>query len=690
MPATKSPQTLGAVRVWEPYRHSAGLKGLPDYSTIGTGHGWLGSTKSAFIANGYLSLPGTGGNDATAPDSAALSVTGSFEIVTRIFNSAPAAFGMLMGKDAVTGGGAGSRSFAFYVDNSGKLGVALSTDGSAASTVLSSVAPSAAAGVTYWAKVTRDSVTGNVIFYTAADQSTEPSSWTQLGTTQVGPTGALFDSTQLLRIGNGGNGTSLLFSGGVYRSILRSSIGGTIVFDANFAAQAVGTTLFLESSSNAATVTINSSAADTNDPIYEGARIQSGALVLPGVASNYATLPDNYDWSTGVCVSIRLTPDNWASGSFQCVAAQSDNSTVKSWGFFIQPSGGITVQTCNDGSTLVYNTTLATYAQLGSPTGAMWLRFSYVPNVGGQGQARVEYAADAASEPSSWTVANTLTSAAAHTLFNSTTANSIGAYGVAGATLPFTGGIKRVIYRNLAAGAKLADVDFTTATAAATSFAESTAGATVTINSTNAVPGLTFATDDYVQAPDATDLAFGAAMTVFGVVKIATPGATAAIVDQYDTNAARAFAAFATTGGKLRAILSADGGSTNVKDYTGSQTFADNTWRSFAITYAAGTTTLYVNALADGSPTKTTDNTVASLFNTTANLMIGASLATAAAANNLTGSEAAIALFPTALSAFDVGMLHNYYAAALAADGITLVPAGGVLGRINLGLGGGL
>jgi hypothetical protein len=251
---------------------------------------------------------------------------------------------------------------------------------------------------------------------------------------------------------------------------------------------------------------------------------------------------------------------------------------------------------------------------------------------------------------------------------------------VAGATLPFTGGIKRVIYRNLAAGAKLADVDFTTATAAATSFAESTAGATVTINSTNAVPGLTFATDDYVQAPDATDLAFGAAMTVFGVVKIATPGATAAIVDQYDTNAARAFAAFATTGGKLRAILSADGGSTNVKDYTGSQTFADNTWRSFAITYAAGTTTLYVNALADGSPTKTTDNTVASLFNTTANLMIGASLATAAAANNLTGSEAAIALFPTALSAFDVGMLHNYYAAALAADGITLVPAGGVLG----------
>jgi hypothetical protein len=87
MPATKSPQTLGAVRVWEPYRHSAGLKGLPDYSTIGTGHGWLGSTKSAFIANGYLALPGTSGNYASAPDSAALSITGNIDIRCKVASS---------------------------------------------------------------------------------------------------------------------------------------------------------------------------------------------------------------------------------------------------------------------------------------------------------------------------------------------------------------------------------------------------------------------------------------------------------------------------------------------------------------------------------------------------------------------------------------------------------------------------
>jgi hypothetical protein len=92
MPATKSPQTLGAVRVWEPYRHSAGLKGLPDYSTIGTGHGWLGSTKSAFIANGYL---GAAGDERELCERAGLGGAEHHgehrhpvQIGTRIFNSA--------------------------------------------------------------------------------------------------------------------------------------------------------------------------------------------------------------------------------------------------------------------------------------------------------------------------------------------------------------------------------------------------------------------------------------------------------------------------------------------------------------------------------------------------------------------------------------------------------------------------
>jgi hypothetical protein len=197
--------------------------------------------------------------------------------------------------------------------------------------------------------------------------------------------------------------------------------------------------------------------------------------------------------------------------------------------------------------------------------------------------------------------------------------------------------------------------------------------------------GLDFATDDYVQVPDATDLAFGAAMTFFDVIKMAVPGATMALADQYDANAARSWAAFVTTAGKLQVIISADGGSTNVKNYTSSRVVADGTWHSVGFTYTGGALTLYIDGVADTNPTMTTDAAVASLFNTTANLMIGASLATAAAANNLTGSEAAIVLYPTGLSAADYAAGHNYYQGALAADGITLPVAGGqFLGYVEM------
>jgi hypothetical protein len=143
------------------------------------------------------------------------------------------------------------------VNGSGALGLTLSADGTAQSTAaVSSAAVSFTVGQVGWVRATWRASDGRVQFFTAADSATYPSSWTQLGTDQTGHVGAIFDSAVSLEVGSRWIGTSMLLTGTVYRAIVKNGIGGTTVFDADFDAQAPETTSFAESSSNAATVTM--------------------------------------------------------------------------------------------------------------------------------------------------------------------------------------------------------------------------------------------------------------------------------------------------------------------------------------------------------------------------------------------------------------------------------------------------
>jgi len=180
----------------------------------------------------YLYLPGVAGNYASTPDTPAISVTGDIEILCRVAldDWTPAAQAGLVTKY----GGAGDRGWGVFVTPTGNFKLDWSTDGTTLTSATSSVGLGGADGTAYWIKVTRASVSGNVNFYWAADSSTEPTSWTQLGTQVVGATGGIFDNGPAIEVGARGGGGVDMATGKFYRAIVRNGIGGTTVFDADF------------------------------------------------------------------------------------------------------------------------------------------------------------------------------------------------------------------------------------------------------------------------------------------------------------------------------------------------------------------------------------------------------------------------------------------------------------------------
>ncbi len=125
---------------------------------------------------------------------------------------------------------------------------------------MSTVAPTVADDGLLWVRVTYTAATGVVRFYTADPTIATPvaADFTQLGTNVTKTATALLDSTALLEIGSNNGGGSNRLVGKVYRVQVRNGIDGTLVFDADLTSVAVLATSFTESSSNGATVTINS------------------------------------------------------------------------------------------------------------------------------------------------------------------------------------------------------------------------------------------------------------------------------------------------------------------------------------------------------------------------------------------------------------------------------------------------
>lgn len=214
----------------------------------------------------YLYLPGLSGNYASTPDSAALSITGDIDIRCRaaLDDWTPAATTRLINKDSGSGV---TRSYNLAVNTAGALVLqAFDAAGATLSNTPSTVSPAVADGSVLWVRAIRVGATGVVTYYTApgALAAPAPGDWTQLGTTVATTAGNIADTAQAVEIG-AAVGFAQYLAGKLYRAQILNGIAGAAVLDADFTAKAVGANTFVESSAQAATVTINGAAAQAGD-----------------------------------------------------------------------------------------------------------------------------------------------------------------------------------------------------------------------------------------------------------------------------------------------------------------------------------------------------------------------------------------------------------------------------------------
>lgn len=256
------------------------LRGDQTYQPVPIGNNDMGRVGGAPYLTGLGLSPNTSlnSNFAATPDSTALDITGDIDIAVRVaFNNWTLAQNqMLVAKRQTTS----TRSYGFHMFGGNMYFAFSAINGSDVVYVNSSVLVTYSAGEAAWVRVTRNATTGDVIFYTAPDSTSEPSSWTQFGATLTTTPSNIYNSNSQLEIGSnllGGGGGA----GTIYRAIVRDGIGGTIVFDANFATQTADALAFTESSSNAATVTIT-----TNRYAYGVPNVQFTAQGTQALTAN--------------------------------------------------------------------------------------------------------------------------------------------------------------------------------------------------------------------------------------------------------------------------------------------------------------------------------------------------------------------------------------------------------------------
>lgn len=212
----------------------------------------------------YLALPGGASDHASAPDSAALSVTGDIDVRIDVeLDSWEGTSQDLCGKWTGTGS---QRSWALYLVSDGTLLLYWSNDGTAQLTAQSTAAVPVPASGRLAVRATLDVNNGaagkTATFYTAATLS---GSWTQLGSavTTAGTT-SVFDSTSSLFVGKIPTFSFTAAAGRCYAMEFRNGIAGSVVANPDFTAQTAGAGSFADTASSPNTWTINGDAELSN------------------------------------------------------------------------------------------------------------------------------------------------------------------------------------------------------------------------------------------------------------------------------------------------------------------------------------------------------------------------------------------------------------------------------------------
>ena len=609
-----------------------------------------------------LVLTGLSGNYASTPDAAALDITNDLDVRVRVAMSdwTPSSNQTFIGKYSATS----QISWYLWANTNGTLRFGVAADGVNDFSVNSTVATGVSDGDAAWVRVTFES--GSVKFFTAPDSATVPSSWTQLGSTLTmgGSVTSIFNSTSALQIGVDLPASNRWLAGRMFRTQVRSGIGGTVAFDADFTVPAAYSTSFTATTGQ--TVTINAtSGADSNDPLYLD-WTGTNYLYLPGVSGNYASAPpnaayDSEDADIAFCVAYDTVPvgalplyvgvaDSASAGQYRAIVAVLTDGTLRYY--------------WHDGTTA----RSATSTQAASLVAGefLWLRATMDYNAGGTYEVKFYVSTDVTSGTPSWTqLGSAVTGAQLANAPVSGKGIGVGLTGQAGTPAK----VRRVILRSGIDGSVVFDANFATGITSGgqTTFTESSSNAaTVTINRSTtgrkavAVtrPVWLLGTDDYFEIADNALLDFGASDS-FTVMAVARRwGTTTGALIGKKVALADNSAGYAIYNDSNWATRYADGSAEGV---TFSPVVSGSLVAVAAVrNVSADTVTLYLN-LTPGTGGSTNDPTTGSLANSEA-FRIGR--LSGIGTTYIDAEVYAVLLFRRALTVAEIGQLVTYYGAA--------------------------
>jgi pimeloyl-ACP methyl ester carboxylesterase len=214
-----------------------------------------------------MTLPGTSGSYASTPDATSLDIVGDIDLRAEIEATdwTPSANRSIISKYTTA---TAQRSYRLRLLTTGRLELVWTRDGTTQNNAISTVSPTVNDGETLAVRATLDINNGaggrTTTFYTAPTIS---GPWTQLGSavtvTGAFPTGitAIFSGTAPLEVGSVATGIEA-WQGQIFKAQVLDGIGGTVVANPDFTAQAPGATSFNDSTGK--TWTLNGSAAITS------------------------------------------------------------------------------------------------------------------------------------------------------------------------------------------------------------------------------------------------------------------------------------------------------------------------------------------------------------------------------------------------------------------------------------------
>jgi len=442
-----------------------------------------GSTASTYpkllthTGENYLYRAGASvSNNCSVPNLAAYNPTTSFSITARVaFDNwnTPSGTNDILQRTTFADP---DRQFAFFLTTTGILRLAITPTGNNASIInIDSLALNVPAGETRWVQVTfnGNDGAGNRVttFEIAPDQETEPTSWTVNRQVTTAGTITFTPVTASMFMG-----AAIDTAAKYFRTIYR--VGGVVQMDANFTTGIIDgdQTSFVESSTNAATVTINRAASGRKsvavtrptvlfgtDDYWEVPADPYGAYVqLPGALGSYISTPDaaGLDITGDIEIVTRVSLDSWTPAAEQyLVAKYTTTGNQRSYALSVTSTGRLAFRNSVDGINAIYR---ATTNPLGfADRTTVWLKITLDVNTGSSTNlATFQWAPDQSSEPTVWTTLDTVTATIPATtttsIYSGSAVLEIGSI-TAGASSLLAGKVYRAIVRNGIGGTTVAD-----------------------------------------------------------------------------------------------------------------------------------------------------------------------------------------------------------------------------------------